>query len=378
MRFNAPIAIAAFALSWLGNAGPSAPLGRPATARGDAPGAGAEVARNPDHGAVQLDVADVERKVLAARRAITSGEFEVTEAYDARGRKNEYRFHTWVSGDGRIRQERPMPDGLQVVIRNPDAVYFYTVAPGRLDNPDRTKRHAIETWPIKDAPADQFPYAACDPRVLMQVPVSYGLTYAHTLDSRVGGADRENLRVREGVWKGGRVLTVSFTVPRTGNDYEYDVSPERGYSIVRWRLRYQKKGPADRKEPFEFVMTCKPAEVAPGVWFPEIVESTTTRPGKPDSRETVSVKVVSVNRPIDDKTFTLAGAELPAGVLIASTPPAPDRHDKNKEPAKLPPLMIWDGKKVREFTAQDHAEIKASHEAAGKQGPETKPAAAGA
>jgi hypothetical protein len=103
LRSSTPLAIAAFTLSLLSVPGPSSPFPRTSSARGDAPGAGAAVASNQLHGVTRFDVDKVEQQVLAARRAITTGEFEVAVAPDARGRKTEDRFHTWVSRDGRIR-----------------------------------------------------------------------------------------------------------------------------------------------------------------------------------------------------------------------------------------------------------------------------------
>ena len=181
----------------------------------------------------------------------------------------------------------------------------------------------------------------CDPRMIMFVPVPYGITYTHTLESLVNGPGRENLRAWAAEFDGLSVFTISFDTPKTGNHCEYDVAPSRGYNIVRWRLEWGKQGVNGQgvvlRNTFDCLMTCKLKQVADGVWFPSTVELDQTRNDKPYSKEVLKIQVLSLNQRMDEKLFTLAG--LPPDVLVIPEPPIsqdPRRANPAPPPNRLP------------------------------------------
>ena len=335
------------------------PVHRAATVRAGPGGAGGGGAAP-----AALNVEEIERQVLAARRAIRTAEFEIDLTSDSGPRRFKGRYHTWVADGGRIRQELDRGDEVQVCIRNDVSAFSYTRRGGAFDDPDRTRRPTIRTWPAKEARPDHHPYAAYDPRVLMLVPVPFQLTRGDAPDILVGRPGRENLRARAGLRDGQVVVTVGFDDPRTGNSYEYDVVPGRGHNIVRWRLRGELPEAAGRRVPVELVMTCRLERVADGVWFPEAVELTQTRAGQPYGREALTIRAAAVNQRVEDKRFTLAGGDLPANVAVVPEPPrdaAGEGRGRAGEPGRPPPApLIWDGREVRPMTRKDVEEIRAS------------------
>lgn len=333
----------------------------PPVARGDGPGA----AGGGQPPAAQLPaVIDIEQKVLAARRAIQSAEFLIDLTSHNARRQFNGRYHTWVAPGGRIRQELKTGDDLRVCIYDGESAFFYSKRPGTFDNPDRTTWPALSTWPAAEARRKEVPYIAIDPRVIMFTPVSYQISYGYELETVIRRPGRVNVAARPARFGAEPAVTVSFDDPRTGNSYEYDVAPTRGHNIVRWRMRGARKMNAGREAPFDYTVSCQLGEVADGVWFPETVTLTSTLDGQPYKHEVQKIQTLSVNQPIDGKTFTLGGGDLPANVVVAPTPPhsveLAERAKAAGERAQRKPAMIWDGQQLRELTREDGQAIQAS------------------
>jgi hypothetical protein len=303
-------------------------------------------------------VSDLEREILASRRLIKSGEFKI-DVTSGNEFRPEAHYHTWFTEGGRIRQELRFKKDLQVSLFNPESAAFYNTRGGDLADPMLTQRPLLRLVPVAEAKPNEDPFYVCPPTLLMLVPAQFELLISYHDDSHLASQGREALEVHRATWKDLPAFTVSYTKPVTGNVYEYDVVPSRGYSIVEWRMRGATRGRIFER--FQVRLTCQLKEIERGIWFPDILEYTSKWETKPPSRETVQVEVISINRPIDDKVFTLAFDRLPAGQVIAQYL---ERMNGSRKPATQPapatikPLLYWDGEKIRPMTQQDEEDRK--------------------
>jgi hypothetical protein len=225
--------------------------------------------------------------------------------------------------------------------------------------------------PVAEARRDASPFLICDPRMAMMVPLQVGLWPRFHPDSLVGGPGRANLAARASAWNGLASVIVSFTHPKTGNTYEYEVVPGRTYNIVRWRMAGTLPG---RKAaiPFEDTLDCDLAQVKDGLWLPHQIRRIEKRDGVTKTDETTTVEALGVNGKVDPVRFTLGGGRLPPKqLIIQSLPPGseprPGAAGPNAAPAAKQRFgwpLWWDGKEVRPLTAAEEAERMQSQSAA--------------
>jgi len=100
---------------------------------------------------------------------------------------------------------------------------------------------------------------------------------------------------------------------------------------------------------YEVKISCELQHIADSTWFPRQINFEDQVRGAVRSTEKLSIKVLSMNRLIDDKTFGLAG--LPPNLFVAFDAFARDPNKPRR------PAMFWDGVEVRKFKPSDlHAD----------------------
>ena len=306
-----------------------------------------------------LNVTTLEARILAARRSIQSGEFEIiSETDDPRGR-DVNTYYLWLAPGDQVRQERRHGQNVQVAVFGDEFVYRYDHTPAlRLDDPDRTRRPAVRRYARAEARPGHWEFLHLDPRTLMFVPVQLSLTPYHALEDLVNAPGREGVESHPSAWKGKPSVVVRFSKPKTGNVYEYEAVPSLGYNVVRFRLQGELKDKSGRTTTtFDTTMKCDLQDLSPTVWFPRTIRLESLCNGEPHVTETLTVKVVSVNRPIPDPVFTLAGGNLPAGVVVVPEVAEDDPDHPGRTRRERGMGLIWDGREVRPFTLEDSAAI---------------------
>jgi len=149
-----------------------------------------------------------------------------------------------------------------------------------------------------------------------------------------------------------RAATVSFRDPNTGNKFEYDVVPERGYSIVAWRMTGLAR--ASRSNSLmSTVMTCELTQIAPSIWYPTHVNFRSEWDGRTMADEQVTIIASHVNEPIDGKVFGVGWKLPPKRLLVTDSPYGVVPGGRGGT------IYLWDGQQLRPWTRKDETERRA-------------------
>jgi hypothetical protein len=170
-----------------------------------------------------------------------------------------------------------------------------------------------------------------DPKVLGIIPNQPTLANRYNLNSYIGSEASKNGTVEKGIWKGKSCYIVTFNSGKS--QIRYWVVPEMDYSVISIERKY----PLDKlKKPSEHdrTRTEYQKDTKSGIWFPKKINFKRLRNGTIRTTEYASIKLVSLNEPIDPEVFSLNG--------IGITPGARVRNKDLKEPVR----KIWDGEKV--------------------------------
>jgi hypothetical protein len=132
----------------------------------------------------------------------------------------------------------------------------------------------------------------------------------------------------EAGWKPGAVTPVEyrgidcweaeFSHP-SGSDVRKILDPTKGFSVVYDEASF------GSEENFTLdTLECSLSQHQPsGIWFPSKCVYERTTGGKQISYEELEIEVVSMNEPLSDKIFQLAGMDIPPGRDINRGPPDP-------------------------------------------------------
>lgn len=223
------------------------------------------------------------------------------------------------------------------VSANGDIAYMY--------NPGRPEMFATSDWLTRGL-EKQYMQPFLDPRNAGLVPVDYGHTgtpfevsggrvclYTYYIDFCL---DAVQATVKPVVWNDRRCWKVeSSSNPnnRQRSVCTYIVAPEMDHSVVSMEFKayYNKEtAPGD--------MSSVESDVAlhekSGVWFPSQVRYVLVSQGKKVEEEVTHVDVVSLNEPIPERVFSLAGMGVPIGHRVM------DLTDESSN------AKVWDGEKI--------------------------------
>ncbi|HZL38042.1 MAG TPA: hypothetical protein VFC78_22190 [Tepidisphaeraceae bacterium] len=313
-------------------------------------------------------IQQVERRILSARREITSAEFVFDVNSDRRGGVTRRGYHSWIAPNGLARQERMAEDVAYVSIFNETTAFYYAGGPGAFSNPDRSRRMAIQMVPISQARAERPPFLIVNPLTIMLAPVQISLLPYYGLESLIGARGRRNFHFHHALWNGLDAIIVDFEKVKPANFYEYEVVPSRGYNIVQWRARW---GLSDAHKGDE-LLTCEPKRMTGSIWFPEKLHLVSTRDGELYLDENVTITPVSINQPLNHDIFTLKGAGLPPNQIVVqgslygqnrARQAAKAASRSTTQAAHAPigkPLLFWDGATLRPMTKGDEVAYELS------------------
>ncbi len=293
----------------------------------------------------------LEGEILASRLAIKSAEFEIEDIRDSAGGQHVFNTHHWLGPEGCYRQVADNGRSSSTVINDGEFAYSYSESPAMMGPGMRIG----VTQMSADEARGQTHFLAHNPLGIMLSPGLLLPNYPADIAPVFEPAEQENLEARTSRWDDEPSIIVSFTYKKTGVVCECEVVPTRSFNIIRWRLSGTSPSTGTTRTPFVVTRTCQLASVGQGVWFPKNVTESSTY-GNRQRTETLTIKTISVNQPIDPKIFTLAGGTLRAGSLVITHHPS--ETGKGTVHPSSEPILVWDGKIIRPLTKEDDAEYQ--------------------
>lgn len=262
-------------------------------------------------------VADIENAVLAARRSIRKGTVTLEADISRDGAPYLLRRTTlWFDYDrdrvrsdvvNHWRDEREPPFRF-LQCRNCERPNYL------VDYKERNSEESVQALklvPMARGNRTQLTQIF-DPRLLGLAPVDAANLHHHHFESILARPDRENLTLRRDRWKDMDCVIIGFrTLSRT--DIQVWVVPGLGNSVTRVVSQSQTNG----NKPY---VQSTESEVEPvgrsGIWYPKRCIHERALDGKVIEREVLRVLDVSLNEPVDDSVFTLAGMKIPVNTPI--------------------------------------------------------------
>ncbi len=191
-----------------------------------------------------------------------------------------------------------------------------------------TSAQSVELKPMTEARKKRST-EVFDPRLLGLVPSMSVMLHHRQLESYLERPDRKNTKVRKDIWQGLDCFVLTIDNER-GNHYEYWIIPSRSFGTVRSQVESDFKGTALKSS-----VTTELQQVGKlGIWFPlECVYEDSL-----GTKEVLRVKQISLNEPIADDVFSLAGMSITPGTVIDGETP----NGKQE-------LMTWTGKELIKY-----------------------------
>ena len=281
------------------------------------------------------EVREVEDRVLAARKALRTGQmviaYRITDGAGKHLPDRDYRVHIWWDGH-RVRTDH--------VARPADPAPVRTITCWHCErdglrfhhSPDPKNPAVIEAAFGPITPADEPAQRPPDPRALGLIPFPFLNCYGKPLDTLIGRPNRSNVR---GERAGDREeVTIEFDASPTLRA-RARVEPAKGDVVTR--VEWLTVGPDGKTGAATWTLETTYKEVRrAGAWFPAEFTYTETAGGKETERHQGRVTEVFLNDRVDPGLFTIAGLGLPPGTVINHVPPGGD-------------LMEWTGTKLKLF-----------------------------
>lgn len=282
------------------------------------------------------EIDDLERRTVAYRRQIHRGEVEFSiELHVMRengawvkanncqrniafeGDRNRNDTHWIVYGDDVVDKSRV------VQCRNcgPERSFISWIS----HDPPRVNT-CVSVQPVADTEGNLL-YTPIDPRMAGMSIYGISNSVRYTLTSFLpADAKRPDLQMEEVAIQGRPCQRISWRSTE-GTDLRVWIDPERGPSIVRLQEAAAPPGQTSALTEVELQR-----HEATGLWFPSKIVDTQWDGPKKTYEAVTLVRVKSLNQPLDAKTFTMAGLDIPKGKCIRV-------EDK-------PGNLIWDGTKA--------------------------------
>ncbi|NQT11803.1 MAG: hypothetical protein HQ582_03580 [Planctomycetes bacterium] len=299
------------------------------------------------------EITGLEDQVLAARRAITSGEMELHITYrgfDNNGEEEvviERRVYGAFDGpkvrsDITERRQQEEPGSAAEWFRRTHSRSedgFISWCDEITPTGDRDSVYVKALTYADDTDLDLIP----DPRQLGMSPLGFENSVHFTLESLVGNPERRDVSLSTLGWKGKECQKVEYESLADGSRVRFWVAPSLAYSVVRLEQEWH----AENKQYVDAVESEIREYESSGLFFP--VKCVTQRhiDGQISSEQVVDVVEMQLNKPIANETFSLAGMDIPAGVSVARFPLRDDG-------------LLWDGKDVVGTKGETHGDLTAA------------------
>lgn len=284
------------------------------------------------------EIASVELKALEARRAIERGCVELEYTYRAMSDSRppaSLSKRRAIHFDGeQVRMEECF-DYDATRARSHGEQYRTVVCFGESEH----IRYSSEITPegheiaLTVRPLDQVDldtHAKMDPRLIGMAPRNVADVMCYPLEVIVGRPDRTRTSTESVVLNRDECTLVEYE-RNDGLIARMWIRAEKDYSVLKVQTESVHRG--ERYELTTEVSVRR--DEASGKWFPERTVFTELRDGERIREEDARVQVVSLNQPLADGTFGLAGIGAPAGKRVNRVPGRPD-HRKE----------YWDGQEL--------------------------------
>ena len=165
-----------------------------------------------------------------------------------------------------------------------------------------------------------------DPRLVGMIPegIANAMAY-YQLDSFVGGVKRKGIAYRSVSLSGEECVRVDFEYGKIDAKASVWISPKRGFSVVRSEI----------KAGFVDSIDVDPRrDEGTGLWFPATTHyKRVEASGAVTYEESLSIRVVSLNKGIAKDIFTPTTMQIPAGTHVTDLSRGPEN-------------LIWNGKEI--------------------------------
>ncbi|MBS0201523.1 MAG: hypothetical protein JSS49_01390 [Planctomycetes bacterium] len=288
-------------------------------------------------GAETPTAADLERDVIAYRKAIHSAELSL-----------EHRLTSYPSGKDPVVRNRTTaiylletklrndvtrisgPDGdstRATNCRNCEANGFHVFY---TDLKEPNFEIMLEMHPVAEVLNQPATFPVFDPRALgMAADSSPNLAKLKSFGEWIGRADRSDPTVTRETYHGQDCIRLEYRFdPDTGTVRQW-FNPMYGPSLVRMEKEFSYRDMVY----LDSVETEYGLHGESKLWFPSKVTYSRKRDGIVDEDEIVTVTVISLNAEVDPKLFTIAGMNVPAGTYISGHPISED-------------ACLWNGKSI--------------------------------
>ncbi len=295
--------------------------------------------QSADSPAADPSVAEIEQAVLTRRRSIRRGIVSLeAKISGSNSELDDERFTTiWFDYDrNKIRSDvvnhwknRDEPTYRMIQCSNCERSDYYVDYEAK---PLANAVTSITLAPLTDDVRKQRLTEIFDPRMLGLVASESTALRIYHFETTLNCATRDVPKLRPDRWKGVDCWVISFHKNTRQRVYcELWVVPSHGYNVARNILESHLGG-----KPYRRTLEIEAAPVGnSGLWFPRTCTYEAMSDGKLIKKEELRVTNVSLNEPIDDKVFTLAGMDI-----------APDTPIAGKLPDGRPHVWTWTGSSV--------------------------------
>lgn len=287
------------------------------------------------------DVTAIEQRALAARRAIKWGVVELHSEMFMRRAGGEQHFNVdtkiWFDTNAaRVDCIRPLRDASRAEgsssfrelnsFDGKQHIFWSTERASSLGNtPVEIKQLQYETQTKADV--------VVDPRLIgLAIEDSANLVNCRLESTLLGRADRDEPTIAADKIHGADCWKIAYRMKK-GVAVRYWIDPARGDSVVRMESEFDRDGTH-----YKNLLNVDVAYLdAAKIWFPAGCTYQRLENDRVTKSEQLTVRVVSLNEPIDPAVFTLSGMDIPPGTHVARVP-----SDGRGE-------LVWNGDEIVPF-----------------------------
>jgi hypothetical protein len=275
----------------------------------------------------------LESAALEHRRQLNSGVFEVEDSgtTQAGGKSVAYKNSVRIVLEGKfLRNDIHRESGFVVIrSRGPEYKVFYTDR--TLPDGRKPSASVVENgMPARKGTKPPVASEEIDPRIVGMVPASFMTLCFLNLESTLGVANiKEVNSVSDDVVDGATCRRIERTNTR-GDLVRVWIDPARGFAVLRCEIEV-----ANTPVVSVFESRMKYGASQSGIWYPEVVDSTTSQGGKTIGEDHVTIRATNLNGAIDPSLFALSTMGISPGTDIS--------YSGKRAPA---PQVQWDGRAI--------------------------------
>lgn len=273
----------------------------------------------------------IAKSVLNGRKAIRSGDFELTSKYRSGSRAVERKTQLRFDYDKQFARIDYSIAGGPVVVKCYGCERADAYVSHSTERMPDGGRYAVQVKPARRANGNQE--QVIDPRVLGLVTSDSANSFRWAIDSFVGKYNASECEVSS-VVEDGRdcVLIVEKGRPPNNAVVSSWFHPNQGYSLVRMDVDYGKDAVDSIHSTIRYFDEYK-------IWFPSHIEFESKRNGDVVRGESLDIVVNSLNKPCEEFASLTSFPGLDSGTLVVW-------HEDEKFAPPTRSSLIWDGRAI--------------------------------